>query len=637
MHMRNLLKKNVHFLWNRELVTEFETVKQLLTGELVVKPFDPELKTMLLTDASRLHGLGYALVQSNPDGSLRLIKCGSCALTPTQSRYATIELEALAIVWAIRKCTFYLYGIQHFTVVTDHNPLVGIFKKDVACIDNPRLQRFRLDLMGHTFSVEWKPGKTHAIADALSRRPVFGGVEEPKQEDYSAAAVKHVLGGTPDRIVGDTPIIVSNLIDICAHNEPYKEIIEAVKQGVDLRSLPPDHPARAFANVWDHLGISSYGTTPILVYDSKRIVIPHDAVGALLRKIHNAHQGIVKTRKLAQQLYYWPGMNNDIKQMVENCSACQRFRPSQPRERFVEQEHDEETLSLYPMAAVALDYFTFHNKVFLVMVDSYSGYPAVAKMRGHSGSELQEQLFEWFSYFGIPGAIRTDNGPPFNGHEWREFCNGLNIEAQFSSPYNSPSNGLAEAAVKNIKNLFRRDAEDDTRYNYMNNIAIRLLDFRNMPRADGLSPAEMFFGRRQRTSIPTIELGGVGRQPILDPHPDRHLAPLYTGQAVLIQDPHTREWSKHGRIVGRPPRPPHVGNRSYIVQTDDNQVLHRNRIFLRPDTTVRLGADADGENSNPPALQPADPAPPPEAPPLRRSPRNVHFAATLHTYRYFDD
>ena len=66
-------------------------------------------------------------------------------------------------------------------------------------------------------------------------------------------------------------------------------------------------------------------------------------------------------------------------------------------------------------------------------------------------------------------------------------------------------------------------------------------------------------------------------------------------------------------------------------------IVHRNRIFLRPDTTVRLGADADGENSNPPALQPADPAPPPEAPPLRRSPRNVHFAATLHTYRYFDD
>ena len=72
-----------------------------------------------MTDASRLYGLGYAMLQQ------RLIKCGCCSLTTTQNNYATIELECLAIVWAIRKCRYYLHGLQTFTVVTDHKPLIG--------------------------------------------------------------------------------------------------------------------------------------------------------------------------------------------------------------------------------------------------------------------------------------------------------------------------------------------------------------------------------------------------------------------------------------------------------------------------------------------------------------------------------
>ena len=64
--------------------------------------------TILLTDASRLHGLGYALVQKSRKGELSLIQCGSRSLTPTQQRYATIELECLAIVWAKQKCDYYL-------------------------------------------------------------------------------------------------------------------------------------------------------------------------------------------------------------------------------------------------------------------------------------------------------------------------------------------------------------------------------------------------------------------------------------------------------------------------------------------------------------------------------------------------
>ena len=55
--------------------------------------------------------------------------------------------------FAVDKCSFYLKGAPSFTVVTDHKPLEGIFKKDLFDIGNPRLQRIREKLLEYNFSV----------------------------------------------------------------------------------------------------------------------------------------------------------------------------------------------------------------------------------------------------------------------------------------------------------------------------------------------------------------------------------------------------------------------------------------------------------------------------------------------------
>ena len=53
-----------------------------------------------------------------------------------QQRYATIELECLAIKWAVNKCDFYLRGLTAFTVLTDHRSLLGIFRKQLHKLEN---------------------------------------------------------------------------------------------------------------------------------------------------------------------------------------------------------------------------------------------------------------------------------------------------------------------------------------------------------------------------------------------------------------------------------------------------------------------------------------------------------------------
>ena len=97
-----------------------------------------------------------------------MITCGSCSLNETQNRYATIELECLAIQYAFSKCQFYLLELPNFEIVTDHKPLLGIFDKYMFEIDNPRLQWLREKMQADNFEVKWVPGKLHLIADALS-------------------------------------------------------------------------------------------------------------------------------------------------------------------------------------------------------------------------------------------------------------------------------------------------------------------------------------------------------------------------------------------------------------------------------------------------------------------------------------
>ena len=78
---------------------EFDKLKTILSSNLIVRHFDHTQHVYLLTDASRLHGVGYALGHIERDSAgkdvFKIVHCGSKGLTPTQQRYSTIELECL--------------------------------------------------------------------------------------------------------------------------------------------------------------------------------------------------------------------------------------------------------------------------------------------------------------------------------------------------------------------------------------------------------------------------------------------------------------------------------------------------------------------------------------------------------------
>ena len=95
--------------------------------------------------------------------------------------------------------------------------------------------------------------------------------------------------------------------------------------------------------------------------------------------------------------------------------------------------------------------------------------------------------------------MRSDGGPQFRG-ELVEFCKENSITHELASDYNPKSNGLAEAAVKNVKLLMEKCCRAGECFDSA------LYVWKNTPRVDGKSPVQLLFGRRQLTSLPTRDV-----------------------------------------------------------------------------------------------------------------------------------
>ena len=109
--------------------------------------------------------MGAILVQEDERGVERVISYVSHALSASQRRWATIEKEAYAVVYAIEKLRTYLYGAK-FTVYTDHKPLKALFTKQM---NSTKVQRWGVLLAEYGARIEYRKGRHNVRADWLSR------------------------------------------------------------------------------------------------------------------------------------------------------------------------------------------------------------------------------------------------------------------------------------------------------------------------------------------------------------------------------------------------------------------------------------------------------------------------------------
>ena len=135
--------------------------------------YDRNLPATVQVDAS-LRGLGACLIQQHK-GKDQSITFASKSLTDAETRYANIERELLAIVFACQHFSTYLLG-RSFIAESHHKALEMIAMKNLANAP-PHLQRMLLELQRYNVTIKYQPGKEMQLANALSCCPVRASQE----------------------------------------------------------------------------------------------------------------------------------------------------------------------------------------------------------------------------------------------------------------------------------------------------------------------------------------------------------------------------------------------------------------------------------------------------------------------------
>ena len=181
-----MLKKDNVFHWDDQQTRSFQQVKTLIAkaNTTPLRYYDRNLPVTVQADAS-LRGLGACLIQQHK-GKDQPIAFASKSLTDAETRYANIERELLAIVFACQRFSTYLLG-RSFVAESDHKPLEMIAMKNLANAP-PRLQRMLLELQKYDVTIKYRPGKEMQLADALSRCPARASqeIKLDMQVDYIA-------------------------------------------------------------------------------------------------------------------------------------------------------------------------------------------------------------------------------------------------------------------------------------------------------------------------------------------------------------------------------------------------------------------------------------------------------------------
>ena len=220
------------------------------------------------------------------------------------------------MTWAVQKCNIFLAGMPHFQIITDHHPLVSILNTQCLNeIENPRLQRLKARLMPYNFKVEWVKGTLNQAPDALSRYPVsdpvvqeaFGEHDHNDTSALSCAEIRTIL------VPGEDSFRIEALRKCAFEDEEYQQLQKIFLEGFPKHRSELSEPYRRYWCVRQHLSVDDN-----LIVCGCRLLIPLAMRREVLVKLHESHQGSVRTQR-ARLVVYWPGIDNDIDNVILAC------------------------------------------------------------------------------------------------------------------------------------------------------------------------------------------------------------------------------------------------------------------------------------------------------------------------------
>ena len=132
--------------------------------------------------------------------------------------------------------------------------------------------------------------------------------------------------------------------------------------------------------------------------------------------------------------------------------------------------------------------------MFFITVDAHSKCIDVQVVSAATSYKTIEHLRTLFTTYGIPTTIVSDNGTPFTSAKFKlaEFTTKNGIHHVKVSPYHPSSNGLAERAVRTVKEGLKKIGNVES---IECHIARGLFHYKITPHSTtGISPSELLMG-----------------------------------------------------------------------------------------------------------------------------------------------
>ena len=304
-------------------------------------------------------------------------------------------------------------------MVTDHNPLLHIFTTPTSQA-SVKIDNWLLKLQSFDFEVLYSGGDL-STADYISRH-----LQAATRCDLIAESAEQYVNfvmtqATPKALSKD------DIIKATAQDATIQEVMRLTLNGQRNNLKPVSYPStlKIFANVRNEL-TSVDGN---IVLHGNRIVIPVALQKRVIELAHEGHQGLAKTRSLVRSKVWFPKMDTAVDQVVKRCFPCQIATP----------KTSQELLKMTPLPdgpwqQVSIDFCEVAGHYVLVVIDDDSRFPEVEIVHLTSAKVVFPKLDRVFATYGVPQVVKSDNGPPFNGHEFAQFADYLGFKHRRVTP-----------------------------------------------------------------------------------------------------------------------------------------------------------------------------------------------------------
>ena len=539
--LHHLTRKGARFLWDAECQTAFERLKEALVNAPVLPYPDPACPYIVDCDACA-EGVGAVLSQLK-DGREHVVAYYSNKFSQAEKNYCVTRKELLAVVKSLENFHPYLYGAK-FTVRTDHAAL-----RWLKTMKNPegQLARWIGRLEQYDYCIEHRPGRVHNNADSLSRRPC-----EPECHHCSRKEPEEVCRLT--RVHG-AECGGGTLLQEAQRKDPdllpVVKWLEAGQGRPDEQEVTALSPAtRFYWRQWDTLKMSEgvlvkKWLTPDGGVMYWQTVIPRDMRASLMREMHegvaSGHLGVKKTLSRLRQRFYWLGMRKDVQEWCRVCDTCNAKKGPARKGRA--------PLQLYqvgaPMERVAVDIVgplpatAAGNRYICVAMDYFTKWPEAYALPNHEAVTVAEVLVEqFFTRFGVPGELHSDQGREFESEVFSECCQLLGLRKTRTTPLRPQSDGMVERFNRTLaQELAKYCTEGQTEWDQK--LPALLMAYRSAAHeATTYTPARLMMGRELRLPVDLT----TGRPP------DEELPTVATDYAIALQE---RLVEAHHQVRGR--------------------------------------------------------------------------------------